>query len=74
MDWTEPVFSEEEEFGFIKIFYVQENRAEAIIYKWFNIRNIHASITLGDNPNGLKHLNHLKQIQMSRIKILRLIL
>lgn len=52
-DWTEPVFSEEEQIWVYKDILRSGKPGEALIYRWHNGNGSFMAGALGDNPNGL---------------------
>jgi hypothetical protein len=52
-DWTDPVFSEEEQIWVYKDVLRSEKPGEALVYRWHNDNGIFMARALGDNPHGL---------------------
>jgi hypothetical protein len=52
-DWTEPVFSQDEQIWVYKDILRSGKPGEALIYRWHNGNGSFMAGALGDNPNGL---------------------
>jgi len=52
-DWTDPVFSEEEQIWVYRDVLRSGKPGEAIVYRWHNGNGTFMAGALGDNPNGL---------------------